>query len=144
MNVNPNIFRHFCQGKWLSRLLISSWVYHCSEPAAFQQYHTAIGWSGFDMMELCKRAMLVLLSTSRLFRAKVDGVLWLFTLNCFSLQSGSSACAGIRQCQSCSVFSLGAALFLTLAVAEPPLKLSSAMSCGGSILKRCCFSLGKY
>ena len=67
--------------KWLSRLLISSWVYHCLEPVAFQQYRTAIEWSGFDMMELCKCAMLVLLSTSRLFRTKVDGVLWIFTLD---------------------------------------------------------------
>lgn len=34
-----------------------------------------------------KCAVLVLLSTSRLFRAKVDGILWIFTLNCFSLLS---------------------------------------------------------
>ena len=130
--------------KWLSRLLISSWVYHCSEPAACQQYHTAIEWSGFDRMELCKCAVLVLLSTSRLFRAKADGILWIFTLNCFLLLSVFTATAGIRQCRSCLVFSLGAALFLTLAVAEQPLKPSRAMGCGGSILKRCFFSLGKY
>lgn len=99
--------------------------------------------SGFDMMELCKRAMLLLLSTGRLFGAKADGVLWTFTLNCFTLLSGSTAAAGIRQCQSILVFGLGA-LFLASAVAEQPLKLSSAMGGDGSILKRCFFSLGKY
>lgn len=129
--------------KWLSRLLVSSWVYHCSEPTACQQYRTATEWSGFGMMELCRCAMLVLLSTSRLFGATVDGVLWIFPLNCFSLLSGSTAAAGVRQCRCWLVFSLGAMFFLTSAVAEQPLKLSSVMGCGSSTLKRRFFSLGK-
>ena len=142
MSVNPDIFRHFCQGTWLPRSLVPSWVFHSSEPAAFRQHRTAVEWSGFEMMERCKCAVLVLLSASRLIRAKGDGVLWIFTLECSLLLSGSTA--GMRQCQSCQVCSLGTALFLTLAVAEQPLKRSSAMGCGGSILKRCLFSLGKY
>lgn len=53
MNINPTVFRLFCQGKWLLSIAV----------------------------ELCVCVVLVLPTSRLLLRARPNGLLWLFTLN---------------------------------------------------------------